>query len=167
MIIKVISLGYAMDKGSYLRDSWNILDFCIVFSSLIDMSLSTINLPFIKVIRLLRILRPLRFISHNKDLKLIVVALLESINSIINIVVVIAVVFLIFAIIGVSQQGGKYFRCTINPYVLITKETCLLGGGDWYNYQSNFDNVANAYITLYIIANGEAWPNNMKIWMDS
>ena len=102
MLVKIISLGFAMDKGSYLRDRWNILDFCIVFSSLIDMSLSTINLPFIKVIRLLRILRPLRFISHNKDLKLIVVALLESINSIINIVMVIAVVFLIFAIIGVS-----------------------------------------------------------------
>ncbi len=116
MIIKVISLGFAMDKGSYLRDIWNDLDFCIVFSSYLDMSLSTINLPFIKVVRLLRILRPLRFISHNRDLKLIVVALLGSFNSILNIVVVIAVVFLIFAIIGVSQQGGKYFRCTINPF---------------------------------------------------
>ena len=103
MVIKVISLGFVMDKGSYLRDRWNILDFCIVFSSFLDMSISQINLPFIKVVRLLRILRPLRFISHNRDLKLIVVALLESFNSILNIVLVIAVVFLIFAIIGVSQ----------------------------------------------------------------
>ena len=40
-------------------------------------------------------------------------------------------------------------------------------GGDWYNYQANFDNVANAFLTLYVIANGEGWPSNMAIWMES
>lgn len=102
MFIKIISLGFVMDNGSYLRESWNILDFGIVSSSLLEMSLQSINIPFIRILRLLRVLRPLRFISHNKDLKLIVVALLESVNSIFNVAMVIAVVFLIFAIVGVS-----------------------------------------------------------------
>lgn len=134
MSIKIVSLGFVMDKGSYLRESWNILDFGIVSSSLLEMSLQSINIPFIRILRLLRVLRPLRFISHNKDLKLIVVALLESVNAIFNVAMVIAVVFLIFAIVGVSLQGGKYFRCT-NDYLNISNmEACLKTGGDWYDY---------------------------------
>jgi hypothetical protein len=119
MIVKIISLGFIMDNGSYLRESWNILDFGIVSSSLLEMSLQSINIPFIRILRLLRVLRPLRFISHNKDLKLIVIALLESISSILNVAVIISVVFLIFSIVGVSLQGGNYFYCTINPYINI------------------------------------------------
>lgn len=38
-ILKVIALGFAMDDGSYLRDSWNGLDFFIVVTSVIDMAL--------------------------------------------------------------------------------------------------------------------------------
>jgi hypothetical protein len=30
MILKVIALGFVMEKNSYLRDPWNILDFIVV-----------------------------------------------------------------------------------------------------------------------------------------
>ena len=75
-IIKIIALGFTMDGGSYLRDSWCRLDFFIVVTSMIDFSLGDINLPFIKILRLLRALRPLRVVSHSKSLRLIVSALL-------------------------------------------------------------------------------------------
>ena len=39
MSVKIISLGFIMDNGSYLRESWNVLDFGIVSSSLLEMSL--------------------------------------------------------------------------------------------------------------------------------
>lgn len=106
MCVKIISLGFVMDPGCYLQDSWNMLDFCIVVSSILDMALTTINIPFIKILRILRVLRPLRFISHNKDLKLIVVALFESFNSILNVIGVVSCMFLLFAIVGVSLQQG-------------------------------------------------------------
>ena len=35
-IFKIIALGFAMDEGSYLRDSWNKLDFFIVVTTAID-----------------------------------------------------------------------------------------------------------------------------------
>ena len=63
MIVKVIALGFVMDMNTYLRDSWNKLDFTIVSFSILDMVLSGSNLGFIKIVRMLRILRPLRFIS--------------------------------------------------------------------------------------------------------
>jgi hypothetical protein len=114
MVIKIIALGFIMDSGSYLRESWNIMDFCIVLFSILDMSLSQINITFLRILRMIRVLRPLRIISHNKDIKIMVVALIESVDSIFNVGLVIAVVFLIFGIVGVNLQGGKYFRCTID-----------------------------------------------------
>ena len=48
-LIKALALGLAIDKGSYLREPWNVMDFFIVCSSLLDMSLENVNLPIIKV----------------------------------------------------------------------------------------------------------------------
>ena len=42
-------MGFYVDSGSYLRDNWNILDFIIVFFSIIDMLYSNSDLKFIKV----------------------------------------------------------------------------------------------------------------------
>lgn len=65
MVLKIIALGFTMDDGSYLRDSWNSLDFFIVMTSIVDMLLTNTDIPALKVLRMLRMIRPLRVISHN------------------------------------------------------------------------------------------------------
>ena len=107
-ILKVIALGFAMDDGSYLRDSWNGLDFFIVVTSVVDMMLSSTDIPALKVLRLLRMIRPLRVISHNPQLKMIVAALFESVGSIINVSVVVLIVWLMFAIYGMNTYMGMF-----------------------------------------------------------
>lgn len=111
MLTKQISMGLIMDNGSYLRESWNQLDFFIVITSLVDLMMTGKSLGFIKIIRLLRILRPLRFISHNKAMKMIVSALLDSGGSMVNVIIVIMVVWLMFAILAVNLFSGKLFYC--------------------------------------------------------
>jgi len=133
-VIKVISMGLILDNGSYLRDYWNILDFFIVVSSVIDVGLTTIEIPFIKVLRLLRTLRPLRFITHNDGLKMIVIALIESVGPIANVLIVVVLVWLIFAILGVNFWAGKMFSCSIEPYLYNTEEHCVHMGGVWERY---------------------------------
>ena len=64
-VLKIIALGFAMDGGSYMRDSWNRLDFFIVSISIIDMMLTNTDIPALRVLRMLRMIRPLRVISHN------------------------------------------------------------------------------------------------------
>jgi hypothetical protein len=121
MVVKIVAEGLVMDRGSYLRDSWNSLDFFIVMSSIIDMSFTGLEIPIIKLLRMLRVLRPLRFINHNRDLKMVVVALLDSMSHIFNVIIVIAIVYLIFAIVGVSLFGGKFFYCSIDMYSIQTE----------------------------------------------
>lgn len=76
MCMKIIAFGFIYNESSYLRESWNILDFLIVIASFIDVSVAAINLSFVKILRLLRTLRPLRFITHNRSMKILVSALL-------------------------------------------------------------------------------------------
>lgn len=64
-LIKSIALGFALDRGSYLTEDWNKLDFFIVVTSLLDLALFSIDIPAVRVLRILRTLRPLRLISHN------------------------------------------------------------------------------------------------------
>jgi len=33
MVLKILGLGFIFNKGAYIRDPWNILDFVIVMSA--------------------------------------------------------------------------------------------------------------------------------------
>ena len=37
MILKIFGLGFVFNRGSYLRDYWNILDFLVVSTGYIDL----------------------------------------------------------------------------------------------------------------------------------
>jgi hypothetical protein len=37
MIFKIVSMGFILNEGSYLRDAWNILDFTIIASGYMGM----------------------------------------------------------------------------------------------------------------------------------
>ena len=115
-VLKVIALGFAMDDGSYLRDSWNRLDFFIVCTSIGDMLPSNTDIPALKVLRMLRMIRPLRVISHNPQLKMIVAALFESVGSIVNVSFIVMIIWLMFAIYGMNTFMGMFFYCTEDPY---------------------------------------------------
>ena len=66
VIIKIISKGFLFNgKKSYLRSAANILDFVIVVFALIDISLTNVNLSFIKIIRMAKLVRPMRLVFRN------------------------------------------------------------------------------------------------------
>ncbi|CAI2366067.1 unnamed protein product [Moneuplotes crassus] len=160
-LLHSISDGLVFEKGSYLRESWNQLDFFIAVTSIIDLVFDGINVPVIKVLRLLRTLRPLRFISHNSQIKIVVEAMIQSVGHIFNVLIVILVVFLMFAILGVNLFGGKFQYCDADAYEIRTREDCLNIGAKWKTYDSNFDNTINAMLTLFVVSSLEGWPDIM------
>ncbi len=61
-VIKIITVGFLFNyKDSYLLNSWNVLDFCIVVLSLVSLTIDA-KLSVVKVLRTARIIRPLRLI---------------------------------------------------------------------------------------------------------
>mmetsp|Transcript_23808 Transcript_23808/g.20742 ORF Transcript_23808/g.20742 Transcript_23808/m.20742 type:complete len:260 (+) Transcript_23808:400-1179(+) len=132
------------------------------------MSLAAVDLPFIRILRLLRTLRPLRFISHNVNLKIVVIALLESLGGIFNVVIVVFLVWIMFAILGVSLLRGRMGYCdSFNPEVGkfgVPRNECF---GKWRNYDTNFENVYQAMMTLFVVSSLEGWPEIMYEAIDS
>lgn len=165
LIIKSVSLGLILDKGSYLRETWNKLDCFIVVFSIIELSLSNFEMPVIKVFRVLRILRPLKLINHNLSMKLVVSSLLESIVALLNVGVVLLIVWVMFAILGVSLFGGKFYSCELND--IDTRDKCEQFGYEWKNNPSNFDNLIEAMYTLFIVTSLENWPTLMYLAIDA
>lgn len=166
--LKIVSLGFVMDGGSYLRDGWNQLDFFIVVTSMVDMALTgLVEVGFFKILRMLRILRPLRVISHNQAMRMIVAALAESIGAIGNVIVVWMVVQLMFSILAINLLSGKSFYCSQDKFKYHTKFDCNEAGGAWVVYDSNFDNIQQAMLTLFIVSTLEGWPDIMLQSVDS
>ena len=167
-LVKIIAMGFCLDKGSYLTEPWNVLDFFIVVSSLIDMNLESVDIPAIKVLRLLRTLRPLRFISHNINLKIVVTSLLESVGAIINVLIVLILIWLMFAILAINLLKEKMSYCSgVEDIYGVSQSQCEEMGLSWKAYDTNFDNIYNAMITLYVISSLEGWPNIMFLAIDA
>jgi hypothetical protein len=111
LLIKVVVYGFVINgPDSYLLNPWNIMDFIIVFFSLISIIFSgKVDLGIIKVLRMLRVLRPLRMISRNPGLRIAVQSLINAIPDIGNVLVVSLLFLLLFAIMGTNFYKGSFF----------------------------------------------------------
>lgn len=48
-VMKIMRNGFFVSPTSYLSESWSVLDFIIVVTSLIDLAVQSIDLPILKV----------------------------------------------------------------------------------------------------------------------
>ena len=110
-VFKIITYGFVLDKNSYLRNSWNILDFFIALNSIENMIFKNEKIEIIHILKLLRTLRPLRFLSHFENLKVVINSIISSLSGILNVLVVVFLVWLMFGILGINLMGNKMGHC--------------------------------------------------------
>lgn len=106
MVFKILGLGFIFNRGAYLRDPWNRLDFIIVSSGYIPLIVpgnSGINLSGL---RSLRVLRPLKTVTTVKKLRSLILTIFSAIPYLLEIMVVLIFGFLIFAIAGLQLFSG-------------------------------------------------------------
>lgn len=189
MLIKMIAMGVLLTPKAYLKNGWNILDFIVVILSLLSLSLKTFNLSFLKAFRATRALRPLRMVSRSPGMRAVVNAILMVIPPLANFVLVVSVFLFTYAIMGASLFGNRLSSCVAsgdwNPrdHELYSNEfrykfgkldctgTIINSGGylatlSWKPAQANFDNMGNAFLTLFELSNMENWPGLMYPAMD-
>lgn len=100
-------------------------------------------------------------------MKLIVTALIESVGHIINVVIVVLMVWLMFAILAVNLFGGKLYFCSIDTYSISTRQECEAIGGTFRSYDTNYDSVPRAMLSLFILSTLEGWPDLMRQTLDA
>ena len=122
-IIKTIVLGFVKGKRSYIKNSWNLLDFFIIIVSYLDIILtnaggSFINLSFIRAFRALRALRPLRMVTHNERMKKVVTSVIQAVPAVIDVTLITLLFYIIFGILGIIFFKGVMFYCTDSNILL-------------------------------------------------
>jgi hypothetical protein len=93
MVLKIIALGFAFKPHSYMRDAWNMLDFCVVIMGWISQVITSSN---VSAIRVIRILRPLRTINSIPSMRKLVHALLNSLPTMLDVFILFSFFLLIF-----------------------------------------------------------------------
>ncbi len=169
IVIKAMGMGFAFNKGAYIRDPWNVLDFVIVvfgYMSYLNIS-GGVDL---KALRTFRVLRPLRTISSVEGLRTLMSALVTSLPLLFDTIVIMMFFFIIFAIAGLQLWHGNLKKRCFNvltgdadnstvcgSYVCSGDSTCF-GGFDSPNYGStHFDDVFTALLTVFQCITMEGW----------
>uniref|UniRef100_A0A669QLN2 Voltage-dependent L-type calcium channel subunit alpha n=1 Tax=Phasianus colchicus TaxID=9054 RepID=A0A669QLN2_PHACC len=172
IVLKMTAYGAFLHKGSFCRNSFNILDLLVVAVSLISMGFESSTISVVKILRVLRVLRPLRAINRAKGLKHVVQCVFVAIKTIGNIVVVTTLLQFMFACIGVQlfkvrdvsdgqEMGIPHLFCRrghfIN-YVDGDPTQIELKERVWFHNAFHFNNVFSAMMSLFTVSTFEGWP---------
>ena len=108
--VKVVAQGFVLNRKSYLREYWNMLDFLIVIISV--MEIAQLNDSSFSLLRTLRLLKPLRSMKALKTLRVLIQLLFASLAGLVNVFLFLALFFSIFAVLGLNLFcGNQYYAC--------------------------------------------------------
>ncbi|XP_077935955.1 calcium channel, voltage-dependent, P/Q type, alpha 1A subunit, b isoform X4 [Gasterosteus aculeatus] len=169
--IKILALGFALHKGSYLRNGWNVMDFVVVLTGILSSVGSQLDL---RTLRAVRVLRPLKLVSGIPSLQVVLKSIMKAMIPLLQIGLLLFVAILMFAIIGLEFYMGKFHTTC---YDKVTREVvdslpcgtelpsrlCPNGTvceGHWIgpNYGiTQFDNILFAVLTVFQCITMEGW----------
>ncbi|XP_078126806.1 voltage-dependent N-type calcium channel subunit alpha-1B isoform X1 [Sander vitreus] len=169
--IKIIALGFAFHKGSYLRNGWNVMDFVVVLTGI----LATVGSDFdLRTLRAVRVLRPLKLVSGIPSLQVVLKSIMKAMVPLLQIGLLLFFAIVMFAIIGVEFYMGKFHttcfkietgeRAADWPCGLEPPARMCPNGTQCREYWTgpnfgitNFDNILFAVLTVFQCITMEGW----------
>ncbi|KAG7485905.1 voltage-dependent P Q-type calcium channel subunit alpha-1A [Solea senegalensis] len=169
--IKILALGFALHKGSYLRNGWNVMDFVVVLTGILSSVGSQLDL---RTLRAVRVLRPLKLVSGIPSLQVVLKSIMKAMIPLLQIGLLLFVAILMFAIIGLEFYMGKFHTTCYDemtgetvddlpcgtelPSRLCPNGTLCRGGWLGPNYGiTQFDNILFAVLTVFQCITMEGW----------
>ena len=124
MMLKIVAYGFISTPKAYLKQGWNILDFCIVMISILGLMADLVPaFGKLKSLRILRVLRPLRLLQRNPGMKMVILSLVKTLPSVVEVTAVVLVFHTVFAIMGMQLFSDQFGACTHDEYT--TRTECL------------------------------------------
>ncbi|KAG7491439.1 hypothetical protein MATL_G00003720 [Megalops atlanticus] len=169
--IKILALGFAFHKGSYLRNGWNVMDFVVVLTGILSRVGSDFDL---RTLRAVRVLRPLKLVSGIPSLQVVLKSIMKAMIPLLQIGLLLFFAILMFAIIGLEFYMGKFHTTCfdIATKEMYDEQPCgkdesarLCPNGTecrkyWIgpNYGiTQFDNILFAVLTVFQCITMEGW----------
>ena len=145
---------YALTLQFYFIPLFNRFDFFVVISSILEMSLTMMNLipPIgMSVMRCIRLLRAFKVTRYWKSLQRLLQSLISSIEAIASLLVLLFLFLGIFALLGTQLYGGKFIERKFPGVDGVVKS------------RMHFDSFFNSFFSCFQILTGEDWNT---IWYD-
>ena len=179
MILNIITMGFILHPGSYLRNPWNILDFVVVVTGILSLpQLNIMKGGSVKALRAMRVLRPLKLVSGVPSLQVVMTSIAKSLIPLSNVCLLVVFVILIYAVIGLEMlQGLFHYTCknATDGTVLEQGRLCSAKSGRpcpsgyscmryWAGPNSgitSFDNIFISMLTVFTCITCEGWTNTM------
>lgn len=106
MMIKICGLGFIINKNSYMRNGWNLLDLFIIMTGAFNLTYNSNDDLRFSVLRVFIVLRPLKTISSLKNLKKLIRTLINAAPMIMNEILIVLIWLIIYAKAGFHLLSG-------------------------------------------------------------
>ena len=179
MVLNMITMGFILHPGSYIRNPWNILDFVVVVTGILSLpELSIMKGGSVKALRAMRVLRPLKLVSGVPSLQVVMTSIAKSLIPLSNVCLLVVFVIIIYAVIGLEMlQGLFHYTCKNATSGAVLEEERLCSGKSgrpcptgytcmryWAGPNSgmtSFDNIFISMLTVFTCITCEGWTNTM------
>ena len=141
----------------YFSSHTNKLDAFVVVTALLGLAF-----PEMKVFRALRTVRIGLYLEGTMS---VVVSLARTIPKMFHVLMASVMIFFVFALIGIQLFKGRFYRCVED--IALAKDVCIAADYEWAPTIYNFDNIATAVLSLFVLAIGEGWTVIMWSAIDS
>eukprot|EP00741_Cyanophora_paradoxa_P023243 tig00000254_g22450.t1 len=177
-IMKILAMGFVLDRGSYMRDPWNWLDLAIAVvsaSSLPEVAEggSSGGQRATRVLRVFRAMRPIRLVQRFRGVRVVITSIVKALPYIGRVSLLVFIMWGFFAVMGMQLFMGRLSYCsevTLDQADCVGQAT-VQGGApierEWRSNWENFDHIGNAMMTLFEMATLENWVFVMYSAMDS
>eukprot|EP00794_Sanderia_malayensis_P006128 gene6128-6833_t len=178
MLLNIITMGFILHPGSYIRNVWNILDFVVVVTGILSLpQLSLMKGGSVKALRAMRVLRPLKLVSGVPSLQVVMTSIAKSLVPLSNVCLLVVFVIVIYAVIGLQMLSGSFhYTCkNATTFAIVEagrlcadKERRCPPGTVCMRYWSgpndgltSFDNIFISMLTVFTCITCEGWTSTM------
>ena len=184
MVLNIVTMGFILHPGSYIRNPWNILDFVVVVTGILSLpQLGIMKGGSVKALRAMRVLRPLKLVSGVPSLQVVMTSIAKSLIPLSNVCLLVVFVIIIYAVIGLEMlQGLFHYTCKNETTGAVLKEERLCSskngrpcptGYKCMRYWSgpndgmtSFDNIFISMLTVFTCITCEGWTSTMYASFD-
>ncbi|CAL8084037.1 unnamed protein product [Orchesella dallaii] len=156
-LVKVSAVGFS----SYIKISWNRLDFIILLGSVINVISSYMGIGHIAFLKSIRVFR---LTSNFEGMRKLLNSLGKAMGKIFGVLLICLLIWLVCAIIGVQLLNGRLYKCYdpeeaqfVDGRIIKNKLECLAHNFTWANSEWNFDNVGGAYYCILQVITFKGW----------
>jgi len=178
---KIITQGFLLHPGAYLRNAWNILDFVVVLTGIMSLPQLRLNVDVssMKALRAGRVLRPLKLVSGIPSLQVVMKSIMRAMAPLLQICLLVGFVIVIYSIIGLEFLVGSFHKACFqtNTTKIFGEDGPLLCGDNglvcpdgsecdeyWEgpnNGITSYDNMLLSMLTVFTCITCEGWTDTM------